>query len=47
MKTQRALKACAIWLAYCVQIGWAKEKLDELEALWWKFHDDQGRITST
>jgi hypothetical protein len=43
-KTRQATRACAEWLAYCLSIGWNKAQLDELEALWWKHHDEQGNL---
>lgn len=43
-RTTKALKACAEWLSECLQIGWNKTALDRLEAIWWEFHDDQGRL---
>jgi hypothetical protein len=43
-RTDKAIKACAEWLAYCLSIGWSKDKLDLLEALWWEHHDDDGRL---
>lgn len=44
MRTQRALRACAEWLAYCLSIGWKRSDIDALEALWWRYHDDYGRL---
>lgn len=44
MKTQRALHQCAVWLAECLKIGWSRDQLDGLEAIWWRHHDDQGRL---
>lgn len=44
MPTARAIEACAKWLSYCLRIGWRKTDLDELEALWWKYHDEQGHL---
>ena len=41
--TLAARKTCAEWLAYCLSLGWHKAQLDELEALWWKYHDNNGR----
>lgn len=41
-RSRRAIEACASWLAYCLHIGWSKSDLDFLEALWWKYHDDEG-----
>jgi len=40
--TQKALRECAEWLAYCVRIGWSKSALNDLEKLWWKYHDCRG-----
>lgn len=43
--TLRARKACAHWLYICVkELGWKKEQLDELEACWWKYHDNNGHF---
>jgi hypothetical protein len=42
--SQKALKQCAKWLAYCLKIGWSKEQLDRLEAIWWKYHDENGNL---
>jgi len=39
-----ALRKCAEWLAYCLSIGWRREQLDALEALWWQHHDRTGRL---
>jgi hypothetical protein len=46
MRTSRAIKQCAEWLSYCLKIGWPKSALDQLEDLWWQYHDDYGRLTS-
>ncbi len=42
--TQKAIKKCGEWLAYCLSIGWKKSQLDELEKLWWKHHDHNGKL---
>ena len=42
--SQKAMTACARWLAYCLSIGWSKDDLDHLEKRWWKYHDDHGRL---
>ncbi len=42
--TQKALGECAEWLAYCVRIGWPKSLLNDLEKLWWKYHDCRGLL---
>jgi hypothetical protein len=44
MKTGQALLHCARWLKYCLDIGWSKSDVDHLEKLWWKYHDDGGRL---
>ena len=44
MKTSRAIKKCAEWLAYCLSIGWNKKSLDGLERIWWEYHDDYGNL---
>lgn len=43
-KTHRAVKSCAEWLNYCLEIGWDKSQLDALEKLWWEHHDNKGRL---
>lgn len=42
--TVAALRKCAEWLAYCLSIGWRRDQLDALEALWWQHHDRTGRV---
>ena len=42
--TLRALKNCAYWLAQCLKLGWPKSSLDQLEKLWWHYHDEQGKL---
>ena len=44
--TIRAQMACAKWLKACVDLGWPKESLDMLEALWWRYHDHTGALRS-
>lgn len=44
MKTKKAIKKCAEWLVYCLEIGWKREQLDTLESLWWRWHDDNGNL---
>lgn len=38
MRLQK-LKECAEWLAFCLSIGWRRDQLDALEALWWQYHE--------
>lgn len=42
--SRKAIEACGRWLAYCLSIGWDREDLDWLESLWWKYHDNLGRL---
>jgi hypothetical protein len=44
--TMKARHQCAEWLHMCLQIGWPKSSLDRLEAIWWEFHDNLGRLKS-
>ena len=43
-RSHRGVKRCAEWLDYCLEIGWDKSQIDELEALWWKHHDEHGNV---
>lgn len=47
MKTEKAIRQCAQWLEYCLNIGWPKQDLDALEALWWQYHDGNGNLIKT
>ena len=40
-KSLKALIGCAQWLEACIEIEWEKSDLDDLEKLWWKYHDPQ------
>jgi hypothetical protein len=42
--TQKAIKECAKWLSYCLKIGWSKGSLDQLERIWWEYHDEMGKL---
>lgn len=44
MNTQKALLRCAEWLSWCLRAGWKREQLNALEALWWQYHDRNGRL---
>ena len=39
MRRLQKLKECAEWLAFCLSIGWRRDQLDALEALWWQYHE--------
>lgn len=42
-RTTRALRECMEWLAACLALGWPKNDLDALEAIWWQHHDHTGK----
>ena len=42
--TKRGSKKCAEWLAYCLETGWKKEQLDELEKIYWTWRDKNGEL---
>lgn len=42
--TNKALRTCANWLAYCLKIGWPAKDIPRLESLWWEHHDDRGSL---
>lgn len=42
--TRKSVKNCAKWLAYCLEIGWQKSDLEDLEKIWWKFRDKNGKL---
>ena len=44
-RSRQAIRKCADWLSYCLSIGWRKSDLDALQALWWKYHDENGELT--
>ena len=44
MKTLNAIRKCANWLSYCLEIGYKKSDINGLESLWWRFHDDNGNL---
>ena len=46
-RTRKAVRECAEWLATCVRLGWHKDDFATLEALWWKYHDWQGKLIAT
>lgn len=43
-RTVKAIKKCANFLSECLKIGWKKSQLDDLEKLWWKYHDNNGNL---
>lgn len=42
--TVKARQECLEWLHYCLKIGWPKSAMDDLEVIWWKYHDGSGRL---
>lgn len=42
--SSKAIGLCAKWLQQCLRLGWPKSALDELEKLWWQYHDNYGRL---
>jgi hypothetical protein len=44
MRERDRVRKCAEWLAACRRLGWRVEDLDDLEALWWRHHDDNGDL---
>lgn len=38
MSKNECIRRCAYWLSYCLDIGWRKDQLDALQAIWWKYH---------
>jgi hypothetical protein len=47
LPTPRALRACTEWLCKCLELGWPKSSLDDLEKLWWKWHDRYGKLIAS
>lgn len=43
-KTIKGIKECAKWLEACLALGFSKSKLDELEELYWQYHDGNGDV---
>jgi hypothetical protein len=41
--TRKALTQCLEWLEACRRLGWREEDMDNLELLWWRYHDREGR----
>lgn len=44
MNKEQAVKKKAEWLAYCLEIGFPKSDLDELDAIWDRFKDENGNL---
>ena len=38
-RSVRAIKKCAKWLKYCLEIGYENKDIEKLEELWWEHHD--------
>lgn len=46
MATQKAIRECAEAMAKCLELGWSRAALDELEKLWWQCHLRNGELKS-
>lgn len=44
MTKKQAIVKKAEWLAYCLEIGFPKSDLDELDAIWDRFKDEHGNL---
>lgn len=44
-RTSQAIKQCFDWLTWCIEHGWHRSTLDDLEQLWWEYHDEDGNLT--
>ncbi len=44
--TRKAQQGCAEWLCSCLRLGWPKPSLDDLENIWWQYHDRTGKLNS-
>ena len=40
----RAIQAFKVWMEYCRIAGWSQDHMKALADLWWKHHDDNGRL---
>jgi len=40
--TRKGIMKCHEWLTNCIELGYKKEQLDELEYLFWKYKDENG-----
>lgn len=45
-RTREAIVSCGYWLAACLRLGWRRDELEFLEALWWKYHNHRGELMS-
>lgn len=46
-RSRTAMRACLEWLSSCRRIGFKKSELDELNHIWWRWHDEQGNLLSS
>lgn len=42
--TRKAVQACASVMQELLRIGWTKDQIPELEALWWSLRDADGKL---
>lgn len=45
--TSKAIRDCAYWMTACLDFGWPKESLDDMQSLWWKYHNEKGELIKT
>lgn len=42
--TRTAKELCVRFLMRCLELGWNADEIETLRALWWKYHDRQGKL---
>ena len=42
--TQAGMVACGQWIDWCKNNGWSEETLPALEALFWNYRDQDGKL---
>lgn len=41
--TREALAKCLEWIEACRKLGWKEKDMDNLEGLFWRWHDKDGQ----
>ena len=44
LSNRRGARRCAEWLSQCLALGWSRELLDDMEALWQAYHKRDGSL---